>query len=289
MTDRRSKRLRIELVCREPRWKVRRADAADRRARRGCLRHRRGAGGPHRGARGRAARLVGCRAGGAERRLERVGPQHRRGAAGICRRAADALDRARRSRSRPRRCGSASEAGAEYVRNAARDMPGTALAENGWLHVSSTDDPAAMAHEAALLAGEFGAAVEPWPAEPGARGAALAALFSRSALSARLQHAIRSTMRSGSPPRRKRRARASSRIRRSLEIDPAGVRKRVVTPHSRVRAGHVVLAGNVHYPDLVPQFASTLAAGLQHGGRHRAAGRRSGGGDRLSRRGERQR
>jgi gamma-glutamylputrescine oxidase len=58
-----------------------------------------------------------------------------------------------------------SVAGAEYVRNAARDMPGAALSENGWLHVSKTRDTRAMAHEAALMAGEFGVAVEPWPAE----------------------------------------------------------------------------------------------------------------------------
>src|SRR6185369_17278589 len=60
---------------------------------------------------------------------------------------------------------SRSEAGAEYVRNAARDMPGAALSENGWLHVSKTDDTRAMAHEAALMAGEFGTAVHPWPAD----------------------------------------------------------------------------------------------------------------------------
>ena len=58
-----------------------------------------------------------------------------------------------------------SVAGAEYVRNAARDMPGAALSETGWLHVSKTDDIRALAHEAALMAGEFGATVEPWPAD----------------------------------------------------------------------------------------------------------------------------
>jgi hypothetical protein len=36
------------------------------------------------------------------------------------------------------------------------------------------------------------------------------------------------------------------------------VRKRVVTSHSRVRAAQVVLAGNVHMTELVPQFAETL-------------------------------
>ena len=33
-----------------------------------------------------------------------------------------------------------SVAGAEYVRSAARDMPGVELSETGWLHVSKTDD-----------------------------------------------------------------------------------------------------------------------------------------------------
>src|SRR4029078_11526567 len=58
-----------------------------------------------------------------------------------------------------------SAAGAEYIRNAARDMPGAALSETGWLHVSKTDDIHALAHEAALMTGEFGVPVEPWPAD----------------------------------------------------------------------------------------------------------------------------
>jgi hypothetical protein len=43
-----------------------------------------------------------------------------------------------------------------------------------------------------------------------------------------------------------------------LEIDPAGVRKRVVTADSRIRAAHVVLAGGVHMNELAPQFTETL-------------------------------
>ena len=44
----------------------------------------------------------------------------------------------------------------------------------------------------------------------------------------------------------------------ALEIDPAGVRKRITTPSARVRAGHVVLAGNVHIGALMPDLANTL-------------------------------
>jgi glycine/D-amino acid oxidase-like deaminating enzyme len=44
----------------------------------------------------------------------------------------------------------------------------------------------------------------------------------------------------------------------ALEIDPAGVRKRITTPSARVRARHVVLAGNVDIGGLMPKLARTL-------------------------------
>jgi glycine/D-amino acid oxidase-like deaminating enzyme len=44
----------------------------------------------------------------------------------------------------------------------------------------------------------------------------------------------------------------------ALAIDVEGVRKRVVTPSARVRAGHIVLAGNVHLGALMPRVAGTL-------------------------------
>jgi gamma-glutamylputrescine oxidase len=44
----------------------------------------------------------------------------------------------------------------------------------------------------------------------------------------------------------------------ALAIDVEGVRKRVITPSARVRAGHIVLAGNVHLGALMPRVAGTL-------------------------------
>jgi glycine/D-amino acid oxidase-like deaminating enzyme len=116
----------------------------------------------------------------------------------------------------------------------ARDMPGAALSENGWLHVSKTDDIRALAHEAALVAGEFGARSS-HGRPTGARGVAFPALFSRPALSARFQSAsAQLCARSGGRGRsRRRRIFEDTPV---LEIDPAGVRKRVVTRDSRVRA-----------------------------------------------------
>ena len=40
----------------------------------------------------------------------------------------------------------------------------------------------------------------------------------------------------------------------ALSIDPAGVRKRVVTPAARVRASHIVLAGSTQLGGLAPEF-----------------------------------
>ena len=44
----------------------------------------------------------------------------------------------------------------------------------------------------------------------------------------------------------------------ATSIDPAGVRKRVVTPHGRVRAAHIVFAGNVHLGKIMPEVSGTL-------------------------------
>ena len=93
---------------------------------------------------------------------------------------------------------------------------------------------------------------------PGARGVAVAPLFSRAALSAAdfCLHPLNYALGLAAAAEA-----AGARIFEDtpvLEIDPAGVRKRVVTQHSRVRAAHVVLAGNVHMTELVPQFADTL-------------------------------
>ena len=166
-------------------------------------------------------------------------------------------------------------------------MPGAALSENGWLHVSKTDDTRALAHEAALLAGEFGAAVEPWPAERVREALHSPRYFHglhypRGFCLHPLNYALGLAAAAEA---------AGARIFEDtpvLEIDPAGVRKRIVTSHSRVRAAHVVLAGNVHLAELVPQFAEHAVADLQH---RRSSPRRSATiarCDPLSRRGERQ-
>ncbi len=152
-----------------------------------------------------------------------------------------------------------SEAGADYVRRTIREtqMAGAELDESGWLHVSRTGAYAKLAASADFLSREFGTAAEFWPAErvrahlrstryfgalhlPGA--------FSINPLNYALGLAAAAEA-------------AGARIFEetpALEIDPAGVRKRITTPSARVRAGHVVLAGNVHVGGLMPDLAGTL-------------------------------
>ena len=152
-----------------------------------------------------------------------------------------------------------SETGAEYVRRTIREtkMPGIDLQEGGWLRIAKSDDDSAVAHQAELLTREFGAAAELWPAER-----VRASLRSPRYFSALhfpngfainpLNYALGLAAAAEA---------AGARIFEdtpALELDPAGVRKRITTPSARLRASHVVLAGNVHIGGLMPHLAGTL-------------------------------
>src|SRR5712672_318617 len=151
-----------------------------------------------------------------------------------------------------------SEAGLDYVRTTIRDtgMPGVRPV-SGWLDVSKADNGHELRAVAALLNEKFGTAIEAWPTErvravlksdcyyqalhyPGAfhidplnyaHGLANAALAAGAAIFEETP---------------------------ALAIDPAGVRKRIATPSGRVRAAHIVLAGNAHLGSLVPGLANTV-------------------------------
>src|SRR3979409_1133530 len=43
-----------------------------------------------------------------------------------------------------------------------------------------------------------------------------------------------------------------------VSIDPSGIRKRIVTPSARLRASHIILAGNVHLGAAVSRVSETL-------------------------------
>jgi glycine/D-amino acid oxidase-like deaminating enzyme len=131
------------------------------------------------------------------------------------------------------------------------------LSQHGWLHVSKDDRDADMADDAELLQREFNAAVEFWPTER-VRASLNSPLyftgihFKRGFTIHPLNYALGLA---------KAAEAAGARIYENspvVEIDPAGVRKRVITPTARVRASHIVLAGSVHLGDLMPRIGRTL-------------------------------
>jgi gamma-glutamylputrescine oxidase len=150
-----------------------------------------------------------------------------------------------------------SKQGVEYVRRAIEEtgMP-DAEPVPGWLHVSKTDDDDQVrAHVERLR--WIGAEVEAWPTErvrsvlPNPRY--FGAIHYPHAFHIHpLNYALGLAADAEA---------AGARIFEdtpALSIDPAGVRKRIATPNARVRAPHVVLAGNVHLGELMPELAATL-------------------------------
>src|SRR5215831_7022943 len=150
-----------------------------------------------------------------------------------------------------------SEQGVDYVRRAIVDtaMPG-ADPVSGWLHVSKTDNADEIGKQVERLRW-IGVSVEAWPTErvrevlPNERY--FGALHFPGALHI---HPLNYALGLAADAEK-----SGARIFEdtpATKIDPAGVRKRVDTPAGRLRAAHVVLAGNVELGDLMPRLGATL-------------------------------
>ncbi len=150
-----------------------------------------------------------------------------------------------------------SQAGLDYVGNAIRDdaMAGVA-AQEGWLYVSKTDDGDALMHLVELL-GELGCEIEGWPTDR-VRAVLRSERYFHAIHYPRAVHIHPLNYALGLAAAAER---AGARIFEqtpALAIDPAGVRKRIITPAARLRANHVVLCGNVQIGSLMPQVAAAL-------------------------------
>lgn len=158
-----------------------------------------------------------------------------------------------------------SRTGVDYIRDTIAETGEDGVVEGrGRLEVWKWPDPSGTAARAALLAG-MGTEAEAWPAErvrdvlrtshyfggvfvPGAFA------INPLAYAARLCDAA---------------LEAGVRIFENTEVtavDLAGVRKRITTPKGRVRASHVVLAGNVRLAGIVPPLTGTLIPVTAHVG-----------------------
>lgn len=153
---------------------------------------------------------------------------------------------------------SLSQAGVDYIRKTAMDDAGLqSTFSEGALEVSTVDAGDRLISRLQTLGEDFGADVEGWQAER-----------VRDILKTRRYfHAIhypKAFQIDGRAYVHRLAAMAEQAGVRIFEdtpvvsIDPGGVRKRVVTPSARLRAGQVVLAGNAHIGAAGTRLAATL-------------------------------
>src|SRR3984893_1987021 len=153
---------------------------------------------------------------------------------------------------------SLSKEGAEFVRaNATEEkMPGIALSE-GALEVSNVDVGDQLISRLQMLSEDFETEVEGWQVD-------------RVRAELRTDHYFHGIYYPGAFQVDGRKyvhglaslaKRAGARIFEDtpvVSIDPSGIRKRIVTPSARLRASHIVLAGNVHLGAPSRRLSETL-------------------------------
>lgn len=151
-----------------------------------------------------------------------------------------------------------SDSGVEYVSNLIRDtaMPGVEPVD-GWLDVSKVDRGDELLAFVSLLGQEFGAEVEGWPTEK-VRDVLKTQRYFHAIHFPKAFHIHPLNYAFGVAA-----AAESVGVRifeetPALELDPAGVRKRIQTSKARVRADHIILAGGPHLGAIAPQLAQTV-------------------------------
>ena len=153
---------------------------------------------------------------------------------------------------------SLSKQGADYVRATATEelIPGIALSE-GALEVSNVDAGDALISRLQTLSEDFETEVEGWQIDRVRtelktdhyfRGVFYPKAFQIDGR--KYVHGLAALAR-----------RAGARIFEDtpvVSIDPSGIRKRIVTPSARLRASHIVLAGNIHLGAPLRRLSETL-------------------------------
>src|SRR5665213_1994253 len=153
---------------------------------------------------------------------------------------------------------SLSKQGADYVRaNATEELiPGIALSE-GALEVSNIDVGEALISRLQMLGEDFETEVEGWQVDRVRDQLRTDRYFHGVYYPKAFQLDGRKYLQ-GLAALAKR---AGARIFEDtpvVSIDPSGIRKRIVTPSARLRASHIVLAGNVHLGAPLRRLSETL-------------------------------
>ncbi|MFH1345427.1 MAG: FAD-binding oxidoreductase, partial [Pseudomonadota bacterium] len=153
---------------------------------------------------------------------------------------------------------SLSKEGAEYVRANASEaqMPGIALSE-GALEVSNVEAGDALISRLQMLGEDFDTEVEGWQVDRVRAELRTDHYFHGVYYPKAFQVDGRKYLHGLAALAR----RAGARIFEDtpvVSIDPSGIRKRIVTPSARLRASHIVLAGNVHLGAPLRRLSETL-------------------------------
>src|SRR5712672_764035 len=151
---------------------------------------------------------------------------------------------------------SLSKHGAELVRANASEDPGIAISE-GALEVSNVDVGDQLISRLQMLGEDFDTEVEGWQVDRVRAELKTDRYFHGVYYPNAFQidgrryiHGLAALAR-----------RAGARIFEDtpvVSVDPSGIRKRIVTPSARLRASHVVLAGNVHLGATLRRLSETL-------------------------------
>jgi glycine/D-amino acid oxidase-like deaminating enzyme len=153
---------------------------------------------------------------------------------------------------------SLSKEGAEYVRANATEalMPGIALSE-GALEVSNVEAGDALISRLQMLGEDFDTEVEGWQVDRVRAELKTDHYFHGVYYPKAFQVDGRKYLHGLAALAR----RAGARIFEDtpvVSIDPSGIRKRIVTPSARLRASHIVLAGNIHLGAPLRRLSETL-------------------------------
>jgi glycine/D-amino acid oxidase-like deaminating enzyme len=159
---------------------------------------------------------------------------------------------------------SLSQQGADYVRTHAAEhvIPGLGLTE-GALEVSNVDAGDRLISRLQMLSEDFATEVEGWQIDRVRdtlrTGRYFHAVHYPRAFQIdgrRYVHGLAALARN-----------AGARIFEEtpvVSIDPFGIRKRIVTPQARLRASHLVLAGNIHLGEAMRRLSDTLVPVWRH-------------------------
>src|SRR6202165_1519698 len=153
---------------------------------------------------------------------------------------------------------SLSKQGAEYIRATASEelIPGVALSE-GALEVSNVDAGDQLISRLQMLGEDFETEVEGWQVDRVRAELKTDHYFHGVYYPKAFQIDGRNYVHGLAALAR----RAGARIFEDtpvVSIDPSGIRKRIVTPSARLRASHIVLAGNIHLGAPLRRLSETL-------------------------------